>query len=258
MIRTVSLENKPLCLIKNNGKAYIGDARGNVYEILAPFTKISCLLSLPGPVSAICFFNDKITCGTWDGIIYYDKKVLKLGKNQIKAMCVYKDALFVSVDKSLVILDVDFNIIKRYEVKNKIFCIEPREDGVYLGYDCGLVGSYSNDSLTEPKALHSSTVLCIKDGFTGSCDGTIRKNDAIIFQGDSWIKSIVDQGTFCCGNRVISNNEQIYTHEDEITGILKVGNTIISIGLDYCYKIYQKGIIIDEEEEKELLSMLNS
>ncbi|ELA42397.1 uncharacterized protein VICG_00496 [Vittaforma corneae ATCC 50505] len=258
MIRTVKLDNKPLCMVKNSGKVYIGDARGCIYEISHPFMKIKHIFTASGPVSAICFFGSKMFCGTWDGVVYQDLRQLKLGEKPVKCMCSFNNKLFVSVDKRLVVLDENLSIIEKYDTSNKIFCMEEKNGRLYLGLGAGLLASYMGEYEGENKSSHSSTILCMRNGITGSCDCTVRKNDEIAFEGSSWIRSIWDGNLFSCGRHVICNNEKIYTHDDEVVGLLRINNFIISIGLDFCYKIYESGVAIDEHEEKELLEILNS
>lgn len=258
MIRTIKLDNKPLCIVKNNDKVYIGDARGHIYEVADPFTKTRHILTVPGPVSAICFLGSKMFCGTWDGTVYLDSKQLRLSENPVKCMCQFNSRLFVSVDKRLVVLDESLSVIEKYDTGNKIFCMEERNGKLHFGLGTGLAASYVSEYEGEHKSSHSSTILCMKDGLTGSCDCTVRKNGEIIFGGGSWVRSIWDGNLFSCGKSVICDNVCIYSHDDEVVGLLRVNNTIISIGLDFCYKIYKNGLVIGESEEKELLEMLNS
>lgn len=258
MLRTIKLLNKPLCMVENNGTVYIGDARGNILEMQKPFVKINPIISAPGPISAICFHNEKLFYGTWDGIVYEDKKQVKLGTNQIKCICVFAEKLFVSVDRRLVVLDERLNTIEDIDVGNKIYCMEVRNEKVYFGMDMGIISSYDDRYKDTGKLVHEKTVLCMKNGFSGSCDCTIKNENKTIFTGSSWTRSIYNNLLFSCGKDVIENGAVVYKHDDDVVGILKIDGKVISIGLDFSIKILEDKFEIDEEEEKELMELLNA
>ncbi|KAM0681239.1 hypothetical protein GINT2_000437 [Glugoides intestinalis] len=259
MLRNIKLLNKPLCIVENNGIIYVGDARGNILEIKKPFIKISPIVSAPGPISAICFHNRKLFYGTWDGIVYEDKKQMKLGINQIKCICVFEQKLFVSVDRRLVILDENLNTIEDIEVGNKIHCMDVSDGKIHFGMDMGIVSSYSDRYQATGRNVHEKTVLCMKNGVSGSCDCKIKENkNKTIFIGSSWTRAIHNHVLFSCGKDVIENGNVLYKHDDDVVGILKIDEKIISIGLDFSIKILESKFEIDEEEEKMLMEILKT
>lgn len=256
MIRTVPLSNKPLFLTQYNEEIFIGDARGRVLRLSRPFFNPECLAVVPGPVSTIFFANGNLIYGTWDGILYSKDKEVKLGEKPIKCGCFFNEKIYVSIGTRLIVLDTALRILEQMELKAKVFCMNIFSGKLYLGMSDGSVCTLCDSFSQEQHSDHSMSVLCIKDELTGSTDCTIRKNGKITFEGNGWIRNILSEESFSCGNTVFIDSKAAYSHEDEVTGMTKVGNTIISIGLDYCYKIFEKEIALTLEEEEELLKML--
>lgn len=262
MIEAVKLCNKPLCIIEHNGSAYIGDARGEVYEIALPFLTPKKLITASGPVSALCFLDNKLFYGTWDGILCQDtkdnNKQIQLGTAPIKCISAFRNWLFVSIGKQLFVLDENLTVIEKHNTSDKIFCMDAEIERLRFGLGMGILASYGTEYEGEYKSAHESTILSMRNGITGSCDCMVRNNNKILYKGDSWIRSVWDSNTFSCGRSVLENGKVIYFHDDEVMGIVRISNTIISIGLDYCYKVYCKGMFLNEAEEQELWGLLNS
>lgn len=252
------MANKPLCMTLHSEKVYIGDSRGLIFELTKPFTVPRQVAALSGPVSAITFVRELMYCATWDGTVYHDGKEVKIGTDPVKCIAAFGNRLFASVDRKLVVLDLNLGIIEQYETTNKIFCMDARADGVQFGLGTGLAAVYTTSYERECKSPHESTVLCMRNGVTGSTDGTVRINNEVIFKGGAWTRSVWDANLFSCGREVIVNKKPAYSHDDEVVGVVQCGKAIISIGLDFCYMIYHEGVSITEEEEIELMAMLNS
>jgi len=245
-------------MVENNGKIYVGDARGCIYEMDTSAACIDHVTTVSGPVSAIAFLNQMVFCGTWDGIVIQGTREIKLGTDPIKCMCAFRGRLFVSVDKRLVVLDCDLNVVESYDTGNKVFCMEAEGDVLRFGLGTGLIASYTTGYGDEYKSEHDTTILCMRDGLTGSADNTVRRDGEIVFRGSGWVRSLWDADLFSSGRDVIIKGEVAYSHDDEVVGVMRCGKAIISIGLDYCCKILESGPQISEAEEAELLEMLNS
>lgn len=258
MLRTVNLPNKPLCMVENDRVLYIGDARGNIFTISLPEIFIEQKISAKGPISAICFHEDRLFYGTWDGILYCGNKEIKLGRDPVKCICTHKDRILASVDTYLLVLDLDLNIVERHEVESKIHSMGLWNNTVYLGNGLGEISIYENEYQKDSEKIHDKTILCIRKSLTGSADGTVKNKKETIFKGISWIRSIYDENLFSSGKDVIKDGKILYSHEDDVMNVTQIGDLIVSIGLDYCLKIFSKNILMNEEEEKELLKMLES
>lgn len=255
MLRNISIPYKPLCMIQKDNIIYIGDARGNILILNSPYYQYKMISLADSPISAI-FNHDGLYYGTWDGIVGFGERNIKIGKNMIKAIYVYKDNLFASVDNNLVILDLQLNIIKEFNLPHKIHCIDRIDEKIVFGMSCGFISSFESSLEDIRMSAHESTILSIKGNITGSTDGTIRDNIGLINKTSGWIRSIYDKTLYSSGCDVIMEGNIIYKHEDEITGICKIEDLVISIGLDCCIKIYGSQKFSDAEEE-ELLNLLN-
>lgn len=258
MIMTSRLRNKPLCMVENEGKIYIGDARGCVYEMNTSIACMDHLTTVSGPVSAMVFFNGMLFCGTWNGTVVQGTREVKLGSDPVKCMCVFRNALFVSVDTKLVVVDSNLTVVESNDTSNKIFCMEAQNDILRFGLGIGLVASYTNGYGDEHKSAHDTTVLCMRGGLTGSADGTLRRGREVIYTGSGWVRSVWDADLFSSGKDVVINGKVAYAHNDEVVGVVRHGKMVISIGLDYCCKTYEDRPYISEADEAELLEMLNS
>lgn len=258
MLRTIPLPNKPLCITSQDDMLYIGDARGTIYSVSYPYLVPRRLLDGHGPVSSIVFLGEQMYFGTWDGTVCTGEIEKRLGSNPVKCMCACQDRIFVSVDTKLVVLDMQLTIVEEYCTENKIYCMDFYEGRLRFGLGTGLLSSYRATYEPAEGSGHETTVLCMKGNLTGSSDCTLREGGRVVFAGDAWIRSIYDRGLFSCGASVHYNNSLIYSHKDEVVGILKVGDKIVSIGLDYCYCVFEDGDVLDDIAEQELMEMLAS
>lgn len=258
MLRNIPLRNKPLCITKNRDAIYIGDAHGSIYSVQFPYLVPQRLRDAPGPVSSIVFLDEEMYFGTWDGAVYSTGAEKRLGSNPVKCMHVHNDRIFVSVDIKLVVLDRHLAIVEEYSTESKIYCMDFHEGKLHFGLGMGLVSSYGRTYEPARSSNHETTILCMKGDLTGSSDCTLRKEDRLIFSGNGWIRSIYDHKLFSCGNSVYRDGSLIYSHRDEVVGVLEVEGIIISIGLDYCYCIFEDGGFLDDAEEQELMDMLVS
>lgn len=255
MLHTIPLANKPLCIVEHNNEIFIGDARGRVLKLKSPFFVPETIAEVAGPVSTIFFGNNQMFYGTWDGILYSKDKEIKLGSNSIKCGCFYNGILFISIDSRLILLTEDFIKLEKIETESKIFGMDVSQNRVNFAMSNGSVSTYTDKFEKGVSLDHEMSILCLKNGLTGSTDNSIRNNGKLIFEGKGWIRSIWSSDLFSSGPDVYNFNNCIYSHKDEVVGIVEVNNTILSIGLDYCYKIYQKEISLTEAEELELLAM---
>lgn len=255
MLHTVQLRNKPLTMVYNDKCLYIGDAGGIIYQLKPPFRHLKEIMKFEVPISVIIFLNDEICCGGWDGCIYYQEKSIKLGKDPIKCMIVYRELLYVSVDKTLKVLDFKLNCIEDYKTESKILCMEIHENQLILGLSTGFISTYTDKYIPARKSSHETSILSMKGELTGSADGTLRKGEEVLFQNKKWIRSIWNKNLFSAGNDVYYNDCLIYSHQDEVMMVIMIDESIISIGLDYCYKIYSD-FLINKHEEDEIMKYL--
>ena len=257
MLKTVPLKNKPLCILEHNGDIYIGDARGTIYLLQAPYDRPRAIETAASPVSALAFHH-RLYYGTWDGVVCFGERSRGLGSDMVKAMTVWRGRVFVSVDLKLFVLDLDLNILEEHDTESKIYCICTHKDRLIFGMGHGLVSTYADEYSTATKSAHDASILAMADGLSGCTYGRLMRGGDIVFASDQWIRSIFDAGLFSCGKSVMVDMKAIYSHSDDVVGVLRIGNRVISIGLDFCYKIHEDGVGLAEDEERELLDMLNS
>lgn len=257
MLKTIPLENKPLCIIENNSSLYIGDAHGLIHAVDAPYTHPRVCETAPGPVSALVF-TDKLYYGTWEGAVYTKDRSVRLGSNPIKCMLGFKGRLFVSVDFRLFVLDCDLNIVEKHDTESKIHCMSVYKDSVRFGMGRGLISSYTDQYGPALETLHGSTVMSMRQDVSGCTHGHLVRGGEIAHMSKEWIRGVWDENLFAAGKSVLQDGKEIYRHADDVVGILKVDRLVITIGLDYCYKIYETAFSLDDGDEKELLELLNS
>lgn len=262
MLQTIKLQNKALCLAENNNELFIGDARGLIIKVSAPFLITECILTAHAPISSIIFVKDEMFYATWDGLVYKNgKKVIqskKLGRDAIKCMIEFNGEIYVSIDLKLIVLDLNLDIIHSYDTEYKICCMHKTEFELKFGLITGMISGFKDTYIPASKTLHETTILCIKNDLTGSADGSLYKKNKILYKDIGWIRSIHNENLFSSGKNVVMSNKVIYTHDNEVTGVIKINDTIISIGLDYCYKIYKEGIFLSKEKEDDIMNYINS
>jgi hypothetical protein len=76
------------------------------------------------------------------------------------------------------------------------------------------------------------------------------------FSSEHWIRSICSPTLFSAGPKVFNKGNVIIEHECDIVGLVKNNGCIISIGLDYCFKIHSDVPSIKQDEENEIIAYL--
>lgn len=258
MIRSIPTKHKLLCMSKNNNKLFIGDAGGNIVEFCINTQVPKKFLSYESPISCIFFLGTTLYFGAWDGCISDGQKKIKVGNNMIKCGIVFENKIFVSVDTKLVILSPSLDILSSIETKFKVFCMSVYNNTLQLGHSSGFLSTFEESGINLSKSVHDTSIIVLKDGLSGSQDCTVAKNFNIIYKGSGWIRSIVDETLFSCGRDIIKNNFLLYSHADEITGVERIDNSIVSIGLDRCIKIHEDKFIMNKDEEDDIMKQLLS
>lgn len=259
MLRSVPLKNKPLCMMEHHDDLYIGDARGIVYVLQSPYCSPRACAEAPAPVSALAQHeHGGLYYGTWDGTVHTGDKSKNLGTNMVKAMLFVGDRLFVSVDTKLFVLSRELGVLEEHETESKIHCMGACGSRVVFGMGRGLVSTYTDAYQPAKKSQHESTILSVQGDLSGDTYGKMLRNAEPIYESDGWVRAIHDAGLFSSGRNVIKDSKVLYSHDDEVVGLARIGGKIISIGLDYCYKIYEESFSLAEDEENELMELLNS
>lgn len=257
MLKSIPISNKLLCMEVLGENLYLGDAGGVIHLAKYPFTIPVRLITTSAPVSSIAFLNGEIFYGTWDGCINSINSKKKLGIDPIKCIKVYKERLFVSVDKYVFVLDKNLSILEEIRTPYKVLCMDKHDGKLWFGLGTGMLAAYTNRYESEEKTGHETNILAIRNGITGSADGTMRRGEEVLYSGKGWIRSIFDETLFSAGRSVYENGKILYDHQADVMDAIRICNKIISIGLDRCYKIYDKGGFTDEKEEDEILRLLN-
>lgn len=118
MLRTIPLKNKPLCLINPGEDTYIGDARGIIYFMPAPYTRPHIVHKAAGPVPALAF-HKQLYFGTWDGEVSTGSVSKRLAKDTVKCLAVFKDRIFASAGGKLFVLSQELEILEEIETESK-------------------------------------------------------------------------------------------------------------------------------------------
>lgn len=256
-VKTVRIPNKPLCFTVQSGTIYMGDARGEIYKISENYMKAELLITTDSPVSAILMVQNKIYYGTWKGVVCNGNIKKKLGTNMIKCMAIWNNQLFVSVDLKLYKLDLSLNIIESYDLPCKIYSAECSKTKILFGMGHGNMSSYSDKYEPARKSNHNGSIIALKNGLSGDTYGELRKNGELIYSGKNWIRSINSEKLFSSGHDIIKDGKLLYSHHDDVVGVVMIGDIVISFGLDFCYKIWSENYLISKEEEEELLRLVN-
>ncbi|KMV66473.1 hypothetical protein M970_031040 [Encephalitozoon cuniculi EcunIII-L] len=273
--RKVRLPNKPLVIMSLQDSVYIGDAHGNVYEMKPPYTIPTVIFRSSGPVSALGA-GKHLYYGNWDGDVgIINGKKINLGNHMVKCMQVHGGLVYVSVGLVVYGLSADLRIECSYEVKYKVLCMSTFEGSVYCGMGVPFLSRIHNGFETIGRSMHDTSIFCICGEYTGSADGRVLKQDYSrldgaeeIYKGDGWIRSMDSQHLFSDGGHVMADIDglkgnggsgirSIYSHEADVLGVIRVGSRIISIGLDYCYCIFEMEPSLSVEEEMELAKLMD-
>lgn len=261
MIKKIPLRNKPLSLWYRDDQIYIGDAYGEIIVAELPYKGFKHVTTANAPVSAIVFIDDVMIYGSWDGnvctFIGGETKIIKLGRDPVKCISVFDSKIFVSVDTKLIVLDKDLNILDEVITEYKIGCMHVIDDSVIFGLMTGMISRYNNGYIPAVRSKHETNIMSIYKSLTGSSDCTLRDEKEILYTGSGWIRSIFDENLFSSGKDVIYRNKLLYSHDDDVIKVVMIGSTILSIGLDYCCKLYNENGFFSKEEEDEVLEFLN-
>lgn len=274
LVGRVRLPNKPLVVISSQETVYVGDAHGVVYDIKPPYISPRPIFISPGPVSALAADKD-LYYGNWDGDVgIVDGKKVNLGNHMVKCMLIDKGLLYVSVGLAVHVLDLDLRTKGSYEVSYKVLCMSVVGDSVYCGMGVSFLARIHGGLEIIGQSLHDTSILCISGEYTGSADGRVLKQDYSdlenakeVYKGEGWIRSMDSRFLFSDGRQVMADIDglkgghgtglrSIYSHEEDVIGMIRVGNRIISIGLDYCYCIFEIEPSLSAAEEMELAELM--
>lgn len=264
VVAKYKLPSKLLTIICNNHTIYIGSFTGQIYIQNSPSYTPKEFIKLNEPVSSLDIFMDSLVIGTWSGNLYQNKNLkLNLGRYIIKAIKSFEDKLFVSHDSFVFILNNNFEIQKKIDLKCKILCFYIFQNNLLCGTNNNQLIKFERENALSPLTIetkHLTSILDIdSDGdqlITCSADKTIRKNDICVYEGNNWIYSVT-KNAFGDGKNLFINNKLVFKHSDMISGIVETENKIISIGLDGVVAIYSENMECTAEEEEEIRNLLN-
>lgn len=272
-VRKFSLPNKPLVMISGDRAVYVGDARGFVYEIEHPFTSPRTLFQARGPVSALVL-SKGFYYGTWDGDVgVFEGKRINISIHMVKCMTSHGDSIYVSAGLCIYVLSRCLNIRCVYEVEHKVLSMTTLDGSLYCGMGVPFVARVEDGVEVIGRSRHETSILCMSGEYTGSADGRVlRQNYTVledaeeIYKGDGWVRSIHSRYLFSDGKRVMGNLlgnngggevTAIYSHDSDVVGVSRIEDKIVSIGLDYCYRVFDVGLGVTQEEERELLELMS-
>ncbi|KAI5147960.1 hypothetical protein ENBRE01_0020 [Enteropsectra breve] len=250
MLRCIPLKNKALCLYRTDTHAYIGDAKGCVYQ-LDPTSLLPVLFkNIHAPVSAIASNNDVLYFSTWTGEIHNSKgQHRKLCADIIKTIAIHNGQVFAAAGKTLFIMSPDLEDLVIIESEFKIYSITKNGEEIEFGMSCGKRGTLSLNKIIVQETEHVSSILSVHNDLSGCSDGKVYAGRKLVHQGNGWINSILHENLFSCGSSVVKDHQILYEHKERITGIVELNDMIISTGLDYCYKIYSPNKVMLEDAE---------
>ncbi|AFM97998.1 hypothetical protein EHEL_031020 [Encephalitozoon hellem ATCC 50504] len=274
-LRRIRLPNKPLVISSLGDSVYIGDAHGFAYEMKPPYISRTVILQSSGPISALAVGKD-VYYGNWDGDVgVVGGKKINLGGEIVKCMLIHGDRIYVSVGLMVYGLSLGLDIECSYEVKHKVLCMSAFQGSVYCGMGVSFLSRIHDEFEIIGRSLHDTSIFCICGEYTGSADGRVLRQDYCdldnaeeIYKGNNWIRSIYNQYLFSDGRNVMADVDglkgngscgvkPIYSHEEDVLGVIKVGGTVISIGLDYCYCVFEIAPGLSPEEEMEIAELMN-
>jgi hypothetical protein len=273
-VRRISTENKLISLVAKDERIYIGDAGGTLYELGYPFTGLKKLFQSTAPISAV-EVDERIYYGNWDGCVgVVGGKNTALSGEMVKCIRIFGSRVYVSVGMKVVILDLNLNVKEQYTMEYKVLAFTEAGGRLYCGMNVPYIARIDAGPEMMGKSGHEMAILCMDGEYTGSADGTVMKQDfselsrgAVIYKGDEWIRSMHSQHLFSQGRDVIADLDglrgsasgslqRIYSHDDNVEGVVCVRDKIVSIGLDYCYYIYDLDVSLGSDEEREIAELL--
>lgn len=268
MLRRLSLPNKPLAVISDDGTVYIGDAHGYVYRLPSPFIAPRVLFQSPGPVSALAF-RMHLYYGNWDGDVgIVGGRTVNLGVHMVKCMLIHRDLVYVSAGLDVHVLDLNLNTVCSHRVEHKVLAMTVFRDAVHCGMGVSFIAKIDGGLSMLGRSIHDTSILCMQGEYTGSADGIVLQQNYShlqdaqeIYRGSGWIRALHSQDLFSDGRSVVAcingTLSPIYSHEEDVVGVTQVGSTIISIGLDYAYSVFEASPHITPEEERELAELMD-
>ncbi|KAM0686857.1 hypothetical protein COBT_001911, partial [Conglomerata obtusa] len=132
-VTKINLHNKILSITSLNNILYISTFTGHLFTLPKPYTTPKIAFKLSEPISAI-IPGSVIYTGTWNGNIYANTtKIHSFGCSIIKAMCSYKNKIYISSDTRLYVTTSRCEIEKVIEVGYKILCMGVVSDSLYFG-----------------------------------------------------------------------------------------------------------------------------
>lgn len=261
MLRKIKLNNKPLSIENVNDNVYFGDSRGYIYKVTYPFQTVERVFDVDSPISSLFWYNNLMFYGTWDGEVgmtdLKTKKSIQITRDIVKCMTIYEQHIFVSIDHVVYILDLELNLVDKLEVPHKVLCFYKDEEACLVGMAVPFLGELIKEGdkfkiVNLVRSDHDTSILSIYKDLVGSSDGKITKSGSdVIFSSTGWIRSIYAEDLFSCGMKVIEKKnmsyEEIYAHEDEVMGVVRVKGKILSIGLDCSLCIFEEEELLDDE-----------
>ncbi|KAM0676473.1 hypothetical protein GVAV_000440 [Gurleya vavrai] len=253
-VTKINLKNKLLSLNKHQNSFFISSFPGYIYKLDYPFTFPKLILNLKEPISCLCFQNEKIISGSWHGNLFINEKLISnLNTNIIKAIEIFNNKIFVSCDTKLYILNVDtLQILDCIDTGFKILCMRIIRNELYFGCGVPMLAKYENGFVCLGSNGHETSILGISERnnkiVTCSADQTIRCDNEILIKGNGWIRCI-EEFYYADDNFLMKDKEIICKHDDYITGIGKIGNTIVCIGLDGFISVIGDLNVFKEEED---------
>lgn len=275
LLRRIQLPNKPLVISSLGDSVYIGDAHGFAYEMKPPYITPAVIFQSSGPISALAV-GRQMYYGNWNGDIGIIRgRKINLGSHIVKCMLIHKGRIYVSIGLAIYSLTLDLEIECSYEVKHKVLCMSDFQGSIYCGMGVPFLSRIHSGLEIIGRSLHDTSIFCICGEYTGSADGRVLRQDYYeldnaeeIYKGDNWIRSMYNQHLFSDGRNVMADLDKlkgsgsggirpIYSHEEDVVGVIKVGGKIISIGLDYCYCVFEIAPSLSLEEEMEIAELMN-
>ncbi|KAF9764846.1 hypothetical protein NGRA_0234 [Nosema granulosis] len=257
MLRKISLYNKPLSLEYESENVYFGDSRGYIFKTSYPFLSVSKIYDVDSPVSSLVWYGGKMFYGTWDGEIgitdFKTKHSIGIVRDLVKSMTVFKNHVFVSIDHIVYIYNLDLELVDKIETPHKVLCFYSENDTCLVGMGVPFLGQIKLEDGSFKlhiisRTVHDTSILSIHKDLIGSSDGKItRMGNVTMFSSTGWIRSIFNGELFSCGKKVISKLSEIYAHEDEVMGVLRIRDKILSIGLDYTLCIFEEDSLLEDE-----------
>ncbi|KAM0679165.1 hypothetical protein BDAP_000031 [Binucleata daphniae] len=261
-VTKINLHSKLLYVLSHNNAFYISSFSGQVCELSWPFNVPKRIININEPISCFIINKDVIVSATWNGNIYKNNsKILNLGNFIIKAMCMYQNKIYIAVDTYLYVLNAEnYKIERTIDCNYKILCMGVVCDVLYFGCGIPMLAKWDNGFSIVSRNEHCTSILAISNLnnkiITGSADGTVRCNSKVIYKSEGWIRSLLNE-YIADDKKLIKDEKVICTHDDYITGLARVNETVACIGLDGYVSIIGD-IACSTAEEDEIESFMKN